>query len=328
MILRRTLLATGAVMLARPAMAAPRATDRFVVGLLTSGNAAAAERSLAPCREKLTELGYVEGKNIRFEVRSADGRFGLLPSLAVELIALHPDVIYVTSTPALMALYKAQADIPVVFAGIGPDPIGLGVVQSMPHPGGNFTGITNNVVELNPKRMQLFRELLPQATRLAYFSNPLNGGGSPAQDKAREEAAMQFGFQLLTVEIKSAEDFPAAFAKAFELKAEALFGSADPLSVNNRDMIIRLAAEYKLPVIYNFRFEVTDGGLIAYGPDLDAQYRSAAIYIDKVLRSEKTADLPVERATKLFLVINLQTAKALNLTIPSVLLARADEVIE
>lgn len=325
---RRLLFAAGAFAFVRPAFAEVRGGSSYRIGHLSSGPVATDNAVLAPFREKLKSLGYDEGRNIAFEIRVANGNYELLPTLAAEIVATRPDIIFVATTPSLMAIFRQKASVPVVFAGIGPDPVGLGVIESIRHPGGDFTGITNNANEIIPKRLEMLRELLPDATRVVHFLNPLNPGATPAYTKGVEDAAAKVGFQMIWVDVKSAAEFPDAFAKAAELKADALFGSADPIAVQNRALIISLAAEHRLPAIYNFRYEATDGGLIAYGADLDAQYRSAAIYVDKVLKGEKTADLPVEQATKLALVVNLMTAKALGLSIPPLLMAQADQVIE
>jgi putative tryptophan/tyrosine transport system substrate-binding protein len=325
---RRYLLAAAAAAFAWPATAQLR-FDPYRVGVLFGGTALSPDQPwFAAFLKELGERGYIDGKNIGIETRAAGGQFDLLPGLATELEAIHPDVIVATTTPSLMALYKGHCDIPVIFMS-GVDPVQLGVAKSVPHPGGNYSGIVNTAGELTGKRLQILRDLLPQASRVACFLNPKNSPSVLASFVEKTNAdASRLGFEMITINVTSAEELPQAFDSVIAEKADALLGLPDPVFFSHRETIIALAHAHKLPAIYNFRIEATDGGLIAYGADMEAQYRSVAIYVDKVLQGDKPADLPIEQASKLALVINLKTARALGLTIPSVLLAQADDVIE
>jgi putative ABC transport system substrate-binding protein len=272
-------------------------------------------------------LGYIEGKNTTFEVRSAEGEVERFSAIAAELATLNLDVIVASNTPSIIALKKTGTSIPVVFTLIGSDPVRLGVVESIPRPGGSFTGIINNNLEIAAKRLQMLKELVPGATRVAMFQNPLN----PASAAALEETTRQagpLGIEIIPIEVKRAEDISPAFDRALEEQAQALIKTEDLVTYSNRQTVIELSRQKKLPTMYNYRIEAVDGGLISYGVDTEAQFRRAAVYIDKILRGTKPADLPVEQASRLLLVINLKTAEAIGIQIPPILMARADEVIE
>jgi putative ABC transport system substrate-binding protein len=227
-----------------------------------------------------------------------------------------------------MALFKAHCSIPVVFIS-GVDPIKLGVAESIPHPGGNYTGVVNISDELTGKRLEFLRDVLPGACRVVCFTDPAFGlAGTAVFLKQTLADANRLGFEFTSIDVASAEQLPQAFDKAAEQKADALLVVPEPLLFSNRQKIIALASQYKLPAIYNFRIEAAEGGLIAYGADVEAQFRTVAIYVDKILRGEKPGNLPIDQATKPALVINLKTARALGLTVPPILLTEADEVIE
>jgi putative tryptophan/tyrosine transport system substrate-binding protein len=275
--------------------------------------------------QKLRELGYVEGKNIAIEFRTAEGRIERLPDLATELVALKVDVIVTATEPAARAAKGATNTIPIVMAGINYDPIALGYVASLARPGGNVTGVFFRHIELTAKRLELFKEMLPTTKRIAVLSDPLT------IDQLREvEAANTWmRFTLHTLELRNSPfDFGSAFASALRFRAEALFVLESSFMFRERVQIAQLALKNRLPTSFAFREYVEAGGLMAYGANFVNMAGLAAVYVDKILKGAKPADLPIEQPTKFELVINLKTAKAIGLTIPPSLLARADQVIE
>jgi putative ABC transport system substrate-binding protein len=290
------------------------------------GNAQALERDLASFREGMRRLGYVEGSTVRFAFRFADGYLERLPALAIELVHLSPRVIVSTPLPAHLAAKKATSTIPIVMAS-GADPVGFGLVASLSHPGGNVTGLANFAEILASKQIDLLREMLPHLARIGLLVNVTNQLHVPQlrQTKIAAEAA---GILLVPVEVDSPDKLEPAFKTLGTQRVEALLVPPDTAFHSRRRQIAELAATTRLPAIYGYREHVEDGGLISYGPDIPDQYRRAATYVDKILKGTQPADLPVEQPTKIELVINLKTARALGLEIPATLLARADEVIE
>ena len=297
-----------------------------LVGFLCAGTAQALQRYLASFREGMRRLGYVEGSNVRFEFRFADGYLERLPALAIELVQLSPRVIVSTPLPAHLAARKATSTIPIVMAS-GADPVGFGLVASLSHPGGNVTGLANFAEILAPKQIDLLREMLPGLARIGWLVNISNQLHVPQlrQTKIAAEAA---GIALVPVEVGSPDKLEPAFKTLGTERVQALLVPPDTAFHSRRRQIAELAAIKRLPAIYGYREHVEDGGLISYGPDIPDQYRRAATYVDKILKGTQPADLPVEQPTKIELVINLKTARALGLEIPPTLLARADEVIE
>src|ERR1700730_6086411 len=277
--------------------------------------------------QELVKLGYVEGENTTFVARSAKGEDERLPALAIELVALKPDVILAVSTPPAMALKESGASIPIVFCQLGGDPVNLGLVESISRPGGNITGIAGNYVDVAAKRLQLLKEIVPYIVRVAVLLNPLSAG-AVAITREIEKASHALAIDAIPIEFKRGGDLSQAIEKATELRAQALIIAADVVSITNRKMIIELSLQKKLPTMYNQPIEVIDGGLISYGPDPKVQWSRAAYYLDQILRGTKPADLPVEQATSLTMAINRKTAEALRLSIPPAIWARADEVIE
>src|SRR5215472_1444407 len=297
-----------------------------VVAVLCAGTAQALERYLASFREGMRRLGYVEGSNVRFEFRFADGYLERLPALAIELVHLSPNVIVSTPRPAHLAARKATSTIPIVMAS-GADPVGFGLVASLSHPGGNVTGLANFAEILASKQIDLLREMLPRLARIGLLVNIANQLHVPQlrQTKIAAEAA---GMLLVPVEIDSPDKLEPAFKALGTERVQALLVPPDTAFHSRRRQIAELAAIARLPAIYGYREHVEDGGLISYGPDIPDQYRRAATYVDKILKGTQPADLPVEQPTKIELVINLKTARALSLEVPPTLLATADEVIE
>ncbi len=280
----------------------------------------------ATFRQGLRDLGYVEGENIVIEYRLAEGRYERLPELAAELVRLNVDLIVATAGVATKAAMQASSTIPIVFV-MAADPLATGLVHSLRRPGGYVTGFTSIAPEMTLKQLELLMQILPKLSRAAVLENP----GVPihrVQGKEAEGAARALGVQLQFVEARSPSDFGPAFASLTRGRADALLVLADAMFAHHRAEIIDLAAKRRLPTVFGGREAAEAGGLAAYGPDRVYLHRRAATYVDRILRGAKPGDLPVEQPTKLELVINLKTAKALGLTIPPSLLLRADHVIE
>ena len=293
------------------------------VGVL-SGGPAKPNPSLDAFRQSLLALGWVEGRNVAIEARFADGKMDRLAGLAMDLVRLDVQVIVAGPSTVAQAAHQATTTIPIVMAGVG-DPIKLGFVKSLHHPGGNMTGLASLLPELEAKSFQLLTELVPRLTRVAVLLNPDN----PLHEvKDAEAAAKLVGLQLVTVQARTPEEFPAAFAAIAKAHAGAVDIWGDPVFGRHRAVLIDLATKARLPTMFKARENVVAGGLISYGPDFVDLYRRAASYVDKILRGTKPADLPVEQPTKIDLVVSLKTAKALGLTVPPSLLLRADQVIE
>jgi putative ABC transport system substrate-binding protein len=294
--------------------------------LLDAADAASITRRHEAFRTALRELGYIEGRNIRFEYRYANGFLDRLPGLAAELVQLNPKVIVSAPLPANLAVHKATSTIPIVMA-TGADPVGFGLVQSLSHPGGNITGLTNFAEELASKQLDLIRGLLPGLTRVAALVNVGNPLHVP-QWRETQRAAADASLALMRFDYHVPEDLERAFAQFTQEKVEAVLVPPDTTFLAHRRRIAELAARSHLPAIYFTRDLVEAGGLLSYGPDLSESFRRAAVFVDKILKGAKPSDLPIERPTKIEVVINLRAAKALGLSVPPSLLARADEVIE
>jgi putative ABC transport system substrate-binding protein len=324
---RRAFLATaaGGGLIAMPAVArAQKAVKVYRIGYLSlqSGLTSTTEAF----RQGLHELGYVEGRNIIIEYRWAAGKEERLPELAAELVRLKVEVIVTAATPTIAAAKRATITIPIVMAAVA-DPVGSGLVASLGRPGGNVTGLTALSTELAGKRLQLVRELLPKATRVAVLAYHGTSATPLFLDQMRA-AAQQMGVQLVVQEVNEAGDLPGAFTAMQRERAQALIVQISPFSADNAKRILELAAQHRLPAMYDVRSFVEAGGLVSYGPSLPEMFRRAAFYVDRILKGAKPADLPIEQPTKFELVINMKAAKALGLTIPPALLARADEVIQ
>jgi putative ABC transport system substrate-binding protein len=273
--------------------------------------------------QRLRELGWIEGRTVVIEYRWAEGRSERAAETAAEFVRLKADVIVTDGTPSIVAAKQATSVIPIVFAAAG-DPVGSGLVASLARPGGNVTGLSVQAADLAGKRLEILREVIPGLRRLAIMSRI----GSPtAQRREAQAAAHTLGLEVVPAEIRRAEDIAPAF-DALKGRADALYVFGDPLMATNRIRINTLAQGARLPTIYSQREFVEAGGLMSYGPNFPDLHRRAAEYVDKILRGAKPGDLPVEQPTKFDFIINLTTAKALGLEIPSTLLARADEVIE
>jgi putative tryptophan/tyrosine transport system substrate-binding protein len=277
-------------------------------------------------RQGLKELGYIEGKNIAIEYRYAEGKADRLPALATELVGLKVEVVFTSSTPSVLAVKKATSTIPIVFVSIS-DPVANGLVTSLARPGGNITGLSIVAVELSGKRLELLKEAVPSVTRVAFMWNSANPAQAPQWGEA-QAAAQALGLQLQSLEVRSANDFDSAFEAALRERAQALVTTPAALLGAHLKRIVEFAAKNRLPTMYGNPQFVDAGGLMSYAPDYTVQYRRAAIYVDKILKGSKPADLPVEQPTKFEFVINLKAAKQIGLTIPPNVLARADKVIK
>jgi putative tryptophan/tyrosine transport system substrate-binding protein len=275
--------------------------------------------------QRLRELGWIEGRTIAIEYRWAEGRPDRFAEIAAEFVRLKVDVIVTVGTPPTLAAKQATAFIPIVFA-VANDPVGSGLVASLARPGGNVTGLANQISDTSGKKLEFLREVVPGLRRLAIMVNV----GNPATvlDMGEAQAtARTLGLEVTTSEIRRAEDIAPAF-DALKGRADALYLSPDPLMSTNRTRINILAVGARLPTMYGFREYVEAGGLMSYGPNVPDLFRRAGDFVDKILRGAKPADIPVEQPTKFDLIINLTTAKALGIEVPPTLLARADEVIE
>ncbi len=295
------------------------------IGYLISGSPPAWSSRLHAFREGLRHLGYVEGQTIQLELRFAQGRLDRLLPLAAELVRLPVDVIVASGDASVRAARQATGTIPIVVPVAG-DLVGPGYVTSLAYPGGNVTGQVDISPELSAKRIQLLKEAVPKASRVAVLWNPTNP--VKADDfRETQEGAQLLGIRVQSVEARSASELEPAFAAIARERAGALLVLADALTNNHRRRIVNLAARMRLPAMYFSREWVALGGLMAYGPDEPEMYRHAAVFVDKILKGAKLADLPVEQPTKFELVVNLKTAKAIGLTIPQSVLIRADQVI-
>ncbi len=300
-----------------------------VIGYLSGGSSESdniPERLIA-FRRGLNEMGYVEGENVVIEYRWAEVQYDRLRALAADLVRRQVTVIVaVAAAPAAFAAKAATSTIPIVF-NQGLDPVESGLVASLNRPGGNITGVTILAIELAAKRLDLLHELLPSAAAVAMLFNPANPV-SASEARSLEAAARVLGLQAYALEARIPSDIDAAFETLLNVHVGALVVAADPLFTNDRTHIIALAARHALPAIYAYRLFPAAGGLLSYGADLADSYRQAGIYVGKILKGAKPADLPVQQVVKLELVINLKTAAALGLKVPLPLLGRADEVIE
>ena len=315
-----TFLAGGAA-LACPASAGAQSTKAPTIGLLALGNPDPAAFFKA-VREELKALGHVEGRNIRFEARSAGGQSSALPDLAAELVRLKVDVIVAWQTPPATAAKQATAEIPIIMAGVG-DPVGTGLIASLARPGGNVTGTTAFGPEVGSKNLELIREALPSARRVGVLANAEDPFSKPYL-ASLERGARVAGLEFHPILIRPTDEPNAAFEEMRSKQIDAVMIQPSLLRPRTGD----LALQYRLPSFSGVRVLATTGGLMSYTADQADTFRETALYVDKVLKGRKPADLPVAQPTKFEMVINLKTAKALGLTISPALLARADEVIE
>jgi putative ABC transport system substrate-binding protein len=297
-----------------------------VVGYLYAGFPEPSAHLVAAFRKGLSETGYVEGRNLTVEYRWAESRYDRLPGMAADLVRRGVTVIFASPGLAGQAAKAATTTIPIVFT-TGIDPIDYGLVTSLNRPDGNLTGVSNLSVELGPKRLELLHDLVPKATTIGYLVNPTNPAAE-AQSRDAQAAARSLGLRLLLLEATSERDLDAAFATLLQQQAGALLMSSDPTLTNRSEQIAALAVRHAMPAMFTRREGVAAGGLASYGASVLDAARQAGLLTGRILKGEKPADLPVVQSTKFEFVINLQTTRALGVTVPPSLLAIADEVIE
>ena len=296
----------------------------YRIGVLERTSPTVNVANLESFRQGLRALGYVEGKNLVIEYRSAEGRDDRFADLAAELVRLKVDLILTRGTPAALAAKHATPVIPVVITGVG-DPVGQGIITSLAHPGGNITGLSATVTEIYPKRVELLKELVPKAARIAALFN-MSNPAIPRQWTAVETAARSLGVQPLLLDVRKADDLRPAFETAMRERADALIVGLETLTLANAPLIVDLAAKHRLPAVYASTEFI--GGLASYGVNYPDHYRRTATFVDKIFKGAKPSDLPVEQPTKLELVVNLRTARALGLTIPRTVMLQVDQIVE
>jgi putative ABC transport system substrate-binding protein len=298
------------------------------VGLLmsTAANDPESRARVAALLQGLQELGWIDGRNVRVEYRWGEGATGQIRDYAAELVALAPDVIVANGSPAVEPLQRMTTSLPIVFVNVI-DPVGAGFVASLARPGGNATGFTLFEYGISGKWLELLKEIAPHVTRVAVIRDPTQSSGI-GQFAGIQAMAPSFGVELTPVNVRDAGEIEREITAFARGSNGGLIVTGNVGALVYRDVIIALAARHRIPAVYALRYHVTSGGLISYGPDTVNPYRRAAAYVDRILKGEKPADLPVQAPTKYELVINLKTAKALGLEVPPTLLARADEVIE
>ena len=312
------LIASASPVSAQPSSKIPR------VAMLIFGTRENAAKTIALFRQRLREIGYVEGKTILIEERYAEGNAQRLPELARELAQSRVDVIVAVAVAASVAARQATSTIPIVMVHAG-NPIGAGLIASLARPGGNVTGTTSMIPELGAKQIELFRQLVPRVAKLGILVNPKNPGTASTNVA---DTARRFNISVVIVEVTRADDFPKAFTELSNARPDGLVVMVEPLIFQNRAAVIGFAASARLPATYDNAGVVRDGGLISYAPVFLDHYAMAADYVEKILKGAKPGDLPVQQPTKFELVVNLKTARALDLTIPPILLQRANEVIQ
>jgi putative ABC transport system substrate-binding protein len=325
---RRSFLITAAVTLLGVPLAslAQQPGKVWHIGYLAAGARSPDGAPPAALRHALHDLGYVEGRSVVFTSRWAEARSERLPSLAAELVALDLDLIVTRGWKGARALEDATSVIPIVFVGAG-DPVGSGLAASLARPGRNATGISDQSAELSAKRLDLLKQMVPRAQRIAVLWNA-DDLAMTARYRQIEKAARILGTTIQPLGVREPEDFEHAFSAMTREHPDALLLVTDALTNLNRTRVLEFAKAHDIPAMYEYGFLVRDGGLMSYGPDFDDMYRRAAAYVDRLLKGAKPGDLAIEQPTRYYLLINLGTAKALGLTVPESLLVRADEVIE
>jgi putative tryptophan/tyrosine transport system substrate-binding protein len=325
---REFIIRLGGALAAWPLAAFAQQSSARLVGILSPlSPSAAASPLFAIFRKTLLDLGYVEGRSISLEYRWADGNSARLADFAAELVKLKVDVIFCgPGTPTAMAAKKATATIPIVFVGVG-DALAAGLVESLRRPGGNVTGLVNQLQEIAGKQMEILKEAVPDLSRMGVLWRPSN---PVYRNLVRlfDDVARTTGVEVVLIGTETVADLATAFTTMKREQINGLLVQADDLFIREGKRIVELAAAYKVPAIYRIGEQAAAGGFMAYGPSFPDMYREGALLVDKILKGAKPADLPVEQPTKIELVINLKTAKALGITVPASLLVRADKVIE
>ncbi len=326
---RRTFLSTvaGGLVAAPLSAEAQPAQKVFRVGYLAGGGRTLDSSPPGPLRESLRSLGYVEGKNVAYEARFAEGTLERLPGLAAELVRLKVDVIATNGGPATLAAKQATSTIPIVMALAAGDAVATGLVASLARPGANVTGLTDESIQLSAKRMELLKEAVPKAALIAVLWNA-NDQGMTLRYREIEKAARTLQVEVQALGVREPDDFAAAFSAMTRRRPDAMFLVADGLTTLNRQRFVEFAATHRIPTMYEWNFIVREGGLMSYGPGMEDSLHQAALYIDRILKGAKPTALPAEQPTRYYLAVNLKTAMTLGLTIPPSLLQRADQVIE
>ena len=296
------------------------------IGFMGNSTAALEANLVDAFREGLREHGYEEGRNIVIEYRWADGKYERFPALVAELIAAKVEVIVTAGTPAALAMKKATTTVPLVMVAVG-DPVGTGLVPSLARPGANLTGLSSVAPDLEGKRLQLLREVVPTLSHVAMFINSLNPFHVSSMRQARA-AAQTMGIKLQLHDIRKSEDLDDAFAAIRKERPDALLILADRVFLHNRERMMDFTKEQRLPNVNAYKELVEVGGLMSYGPSYEDMHKRAAIYVDKILKGAKPADLPIEQPSKFTFIVNLKAAKALGVTVSSQLLGLADELID
>jgi putative tryptophan/tyrosine transport system substrate-binding protein len=317
----------GSAVAARPIAARAQQPAMPVVGFLGAPSAAPYARYVAAVHQGLKEVGYIEHQNVAMEYRWADGQYDRLPVLAADLVSRRVGVIVpVGGAPAVLAAKAATSSIPIVF-NLGADPIQLGLVASLNRPGGNITGVAMMTLEIETKRLELLHELAPPSAPIAILINPSNAQAQ-GQEREIQRAASVIGRRVLVLSAGNEDEIEKAFALLMRERAGALLVATDTFFTTQAVFFVVLTARYSIPTVYPYRSYVDAGGLMSYGSSLLDAYRLTGVYSGRVLKGEKPADLPIVQATKFELILNLKTARAVGISIPPTLLARADEVIE
>jgi len=323
---RRLTVVVILALLAASLAAEAQPSKKVRIGYLSGNPPSDTKDAFDAFQTKLHALGYIEGQNLLFEARYADGRYERLPQLAADLVRLKVDVIFAYGTPGSLAAKNATRVIPIVFAPVS-DPVLAGLVATLTRPGGNVTGVTLNNPELSAKRVSLLKEAVPAASRVVVLANP-DFAPSPSLVAETRRGARVLGMQIQVLEIRQPQELAKAFGTMAAGKTHAVVILPDPMFIAERRRIVELAATSRIPAMYHLRQFVEAGGLMSYGADYVEAFQQGALLVDKILKGAKPADLPVEQPWRFPLVINLKTAKALGLTIPQPLLLRADQVVE
>jgi putative ABC transport system substrate-binding protein len=317
---------TLGILLGSLAAQAQQTGNVYRIGFLGNSTAALEANLVGPFREGLRDLGYVEGRNVLIEYRWAEGKYDRFPALIGELLALKVAVIVTAGTPATLAVKKATTSVPLVMTAVG-DPVGTGIVPSLSHPGGNITGLTAISTEMDAKRLELLREVVPSVSYIALLWN----AASPLQvlaEKQVQAAAQVLRMRVLSLGVKTEEEIKSALAVMARERPDALLVLADRLLLHHRALIMDFATRHRLPGVHAYRELVEAGGLMSFGPSYADMHKRAAYFVDRILKGAKPGDLPVERPRTFELVINLKVAKALGLTIPQSVLLRGTEIIQ
>ena len=326
---RSVLLASvGLGLLTHPVFVVAQSPPKVVhIGYLSVGGRTPDGAPPGPLREGLRDHGHIDGQTVVYEARFAEGKLERLPDLAAELVRIPVDVIVATGGPATAAARQATATIPIIMAPAAGDAVAVGWIASLPRPGGNVTGLTDESVQLSAKRMQLLKEAVPQAALIAVVWDA-NDPGMTLRYREIEKAAQRLHVEIQALAVRQPEDFAGAFATMTRRRPDAIFLVSDVLTNMNRKRVIEFATTHRIPAMYEYSLYVRDGGLMSYGPSFEDGFRLAARYIDRIVKGAKPADLPAEQPTQYYLAVNLKTAATLGLTFPPALVLRTDEVVQ